>query len=330
MALIQPAALALLAAAAIPLVLHLLVRRRGREVPFPTLRFLSPSLARRLSLGRLRDVALLSVRVSAIVILALVLAGLYRLGGAAFLQATGRLNRVVVVDLSGSMQAGGALGAARGAAGSALEVSPGDRVGIVAYHGEAWTVTALTTDLEEAREGLESLWEAEGPAGSSHGSALLQALRLLHGVPGRREVVWVSDYRAAGFAGLERRAAQAGVAWVSRPVAEATLANDAPAAVRVDRDGGAIVLRVWVDRFDEDGSWERHLKQLQACLVLKITRDSRSLPRPVPAPHGHFVDVELVIAGLDGTHNPRGEPTPTVGTRQRPSVGGNFSHCFRP
>ena len=65
-----------------------------------------------------------------------------------------------------------------------------------------------TGDLEGAREGLESLWEVEGPAGPSHGSALLQALRLLHGVPGRREIVWVSDYRAAGFADLERRAGE--------------------------------------------------------------------------------------------------------------------------
>ena len=83
----------------------------------------------------------------------------------------------------------------------------------------------------------------------------MQALELLQGVPGRPELVWISDFRGGEFDGLRRRAAEMGVGWVSVPVAQQARSNDAPAAVRIDQlGGGAGRLRVWVDRFTPEGS----------------------------------------------------------------------------
>ena len=64
---LNPLALAGLAAAALPVIIHLLKRHRAVRVPFPTLRFLTDSRAAAVRIRSLSDPLLLIVRVAAIV-----------------------------------------------------------------------------------------------------------------------------------------------------------------------------------------------------------------------------------------------------------------------
>jgi hypothetical protein len=260
MALIHPAALALLAAWFIPLLLHLLVRRRGRRVEFPTLRFLTASPARRLATGRLSHPLLLASRLTLIALLAFFLAQPYRTWGGAASRAAERVARVVVLDDSDSLQAGGASGEARRAAREVLSgLGPEDRVALVVYRARARVLAGFGSADRclEALEAEPTSGGGEAAAGggwSAHGAAALRVFRILEGVPGRHELIWISDFRGGNFEQLRRRAAQAGIRWSSIPVATQALANDAPAAVRIDSWQETRRLRVWVDRFDREGS----------------------------------------------------------------------------
>mgnify|MGYP001050245299 CR=1 FL=1 len=68
---LNPLFLALLAAAAIPLVIHLFSRRKVREVRFSTLRFLALSDRRSMRRINLRRLILLALRMAAIALIAL-------------------------------------------------------------------------------------------------------------------------------------------------------------------------------------------------------------------------------------------------------------------
>jgi hypothetical protein len=251
MALIQPLALALMAVGLVPLLLHLLVRRRGRRTQFPSLRFLRASPARRLAPGRLNEPLLLAARLLLIALLALMVARPY---GSSPAGAVGRPFRVVVLDVSASMQTGDLMAQAHQTAHSALaELEPTARAALVSYAGSArvlsgWAEPAQALRALEASTGSTQ----RSAAGSAHGAAVLEALELLQGVPGRAEVVWVSDFRGGEFESLRRRAVESGVHWISRPLGGESRSNDAPAAVRIDEDGDR--LRVWVDRFSSEGS----------------------------------------------------------------------------
>ncbi len=261
MALIQPLALALAAAGLIPLAIHLLVRRRGRIVPFPSLRFLTASSARRLAPGRLTHPWLLASRVLFIALLALLLARPYW-GGAVARGLAERRVRVVVLDRSLSMGAGGAQRRGLEAARAALaELGPRDQAALVHYGGRALVATepgdpavSLAALSELSLETMPEFPDAIPGEGSAHGAALIQALRIVQGVPGRQEIIWISDFRGAEFESLTRRAAEAGVEWTSLPLEDSAGRNDAPAAVRFEESGGAWRLSVSIDRFDAGSS----------------------------------------------------------------------------
>ena len=63
---IAPTALVALAAAAGPVIVHLLRRQRAPRVPFPTIQFLSPTQAAAARLQRPSDLALLALRMAAV------------------------------------------------------------------------------------------------------------------------------------------------------------------------------------------------------------------------------------------------------------------------
>lgn len=96
---LAPGALLALAAAALPLAIHLLTRRQRRQRPFPALRFVQAAAGGRARLARLRDHAALIARTLALAALALALAGPSCSGDPAHGQAL-----VVVVDASASMR----------------------------------------------------------------------------------------------------------------------------------------------------------------------------------------------------------------------------------
>jgi hypothetical protein len=150
---LQAAFLGGLLAAAIPVVIHLMHRRKSRTLPFPTLRFLKEVDVRTARRSRLRERLILALRVAALAFLALALARPV-LRGSGFL-GRGRSSRVYVIDNSLSMDA-------RREGSSALErcrlaalelvsrMEPADRAAVVALQGppEAPALSESRRDLE--------------------------------------------------------------------------------------------------------------------------------------------------------------------------------------
>ncbi len=140
LAFLQAAFLAGLAAVAIPIVIHLMHRRKSRPVPFPTLRFLKELDVRTARRSRLRERLILAIRAAALAALALALARpVLRESGAL---GRGRSSVVIVIDNSLSMDArvGGASALERSRL-AALELVQGmdaaDRGAVLALHAPA-------------------------------------------------------------------------------------------------------------------------------------------------------------------------------------------------
>lgn len=115
-----------IAAAAAPLLLHLMMRRRARRVRFPAIQLLWPALEQGRRANRLRNISLLVVRMLLLAAAALLLAG--PRCESADQRATGPSATVVVIDDSASMQMRGErfpmlLDAARAMAASELSRS---------------------------------------------------------------------------------------------------------------------------------------------------------------------------------------------------------------
>lgn len=96
---LAPGALIALAAAALPLAIHLLTRRNRRERAFPALRLLQAAEAGRARFARLRDRLALALRTLALAALALAIAGPSCSGDAAHGQAMS-----IIIDASASMR----------------------------------------------------------------------------------------------------------------------------------------------------------------------------------------------------------------------------------
>ena len=142
---INPLALAGLAAAGLPVVIHLLRRQRATRVPFPTLRFLTDSRAAAVRLRSLADPLVLLVRVATLVAAVLAAAQPQVLTSWRRASYDARTSRAVVVDrsASGSSSAGQrdeALALERRGSFSLVEI-PASRAG-------AALCTAVTTLLD--------------------------------------------------------------------------------------------------------------------------------------------------------------------------------------
>lgn len=157
---LNPAALALLAMAVVPLVVHLLVRRPARRLPFPTLRFVSRGSSRAARLRRLSDWPLLMLRTAILAAAAVALAQPLVITAPRIRHWEQRVMRLVLVDRSES--AVPALAAARTQANREAE--------------SAWASRVIETDAisRTVRQAGETL--AAFP-------------------PGMREIVIVSDFQ---------------------------------------------------------------------------------------------------------------------------------------
>ena len=100
---INPAALAALTAAALPVLIHLLRRHRAVRVPFPTLRFLTDSRAAAVRLRSLSDPLLLLLRIAAVLAAVLAAAQPEILTSWRWARYDQRVSRAIVVDTSPSM-----------------------------------------------------------------------------------------------------------------------------------------------------------------------------------------------------------------------------------
>lgn len=154
----NPAAFLGLLALVVPVLVHLLTRRRTRVLAFPTLRFIAPSRLLPVRALRPSDLALLALR-CAIIILAVTALAAPRFGSGERSAANDALVRVIVVDTSASMQR--------------ATVDPAQEAARLA--AEADVSLIVPAAVPESELGGAAEW--------------------LHGRPGRREIVIVSDFQ---------------------------------------------------------------------------------------------------------------------------------------
>jgi len=191
-----------LAAASIPIIIHLFTRRRPREVKFPSLDFLTEVNQSELRRLRLRQWLLLLLRALAVAALAMAMARPALRGSAGGGRAATTV--VVLLDRSGSMTADGPRGPLFTDARRAVEdlfttLGPSDDLLLVPYDDEVRPVTPRpSSDLPRLRAALQGL-EASART-TRHDAALAFAARALgesHAL--NRELFWISDFQRAGF-----------------------------------------------------------------------------------------------------------------------------------
>ena len=204
MSFLNPLFLMGLAAAAIPIVIHLLTRRRPREVMFPSLEFLSEVNQNEIRRLRIKQWLLLALRTLAVAAIALAMAR------PALKGAVGRASRaattvVALCDRSGSMGASGASGATLVAEARRLvedlftTLGPADELLLVPYDRGPQPVTPRpSADLARMRAAVQSLVPTAST--TDHVRALefaAQALAESHAL--NRELFWISDFQQTGL-----------------------------------------------------------------------------------------------------------------------------------
>ena len=181
-----------LAAAAVPIVLHLLRRERLPRVPFSDIRFLHAAHVEQTRRRRLRELLLLALRVAALLLLAVAFARPF-LSDAA---APDRPATVVLVDTSFSLSAPGQRERVRAQALEAIATAPVDHlVGVVAFDDTARVVADLAGARAAARAAVEAL--SPGAHGTRYRVGLAAASALIGLRDGR--IVVVTDLQATGW-----------------------------------------------------------------------------------------------------------------------------------
>lgn len=204
MSFLNPLFLFGLAAAAVPILIHLFTRRRPREMKFPSLAFLAEVNRSEIRRLRLRQWLLLLLRTLAVAALALAISR-PALRGTAGLSRNASTTVVALVDRSGSMGAmapdGTLLAGARRAIESLLTtLGPADELLLVPYDQGPYPVSARPLgDIARLRAETQAL--ATSARATDHTPALELAARALaesHAL--NRELFWLSDFQSTGFA----------------------------------------------------------------------------------------------------------------------------------
>ncbi|MGH9199607.1 MAG: vWA domain-containing protein [Vicinamibacterales bacterium] len=207
-------------AAAVPIVLHLFRRRTDLVIDFPSIRLLDQAPIERQRRRRLREIILLILRVTALVLLALSFARPYVAIALAPLTAP---VTVVAVDTSMSLSAPGQFARARDAAKEAVRLAPAsDAVSLVAFDDSASIIVPPTTDRGAMSAAIDKLNAGSG------GTRYRTALARISDVIGAREgrVVFVTDLQRAGWEASDQGGLPVGVTTqvVSIPSPKANLA----------------------------------------------------------------------------------------------------------
>ena len=209
--------LAGLAAAAVPIVIHLLNRRRYKTIPWAAMEFLRLALARNRRIMRLRDLLLLAIRTAAVVLFALALAGASCTPVSRTLDTSRPVHAIVVLDNSLPMAwrtplAGRLFEAAQERATEFVgTLPPGSRVTVVPL------VTAGGEAVGDAVEPADAVERIAGVEVVDAFAAIADGVRLAAEAAARGpaeltdRVVLFSDQRAEAWRGLDEPAALAGI-----------------------------------------------------------------------------------------------------------------------
>jgi hypothetical protein len=202
-----------LAAAAIPILIHLFTRRRPREVKFPSLEFLSEVHQSEIRRLKLKQWLLLALRTLAIACLALAMSRPALKGGAGG-RAGAASSLVALVDVSGSMGAPAADGhpltttARRVVDDLVSTLGPGDELLLVPYDRAPHPVSERPLgDAGRLRAAAQALQPSAQT--TDHRAALELAARALRESRAlNRELFWISDFQRAGLGDAEASGAR--------------------------------------------------------------------------------------------------------------------------
>ena len=203
MSFLNPALLAFTTAIAVPILIHLLNRRRFRRVSWAAMRFVQLSLDKNRRRMRFEDLLLLVLRCLVVGLLAFALARPALRSAAAFLD-TSRPTAVVVLDHSASLGAGDGtvtrFELARQAAEAAVEAFPAGSPLAVLLAGDPVSAPLAepSFDLNLVRKTVR-----EAPLsdlGTDHSRAIAAAVSLLRSQTAlQKEIVLVTDRQAVGW-----------------------------------------------------------------------------------------------------------------------------------
>ena len=212
-----------LAAAALPILIHLFTRRRPRDVHFPSLEFLTEVHQSEIRRLKLKQWLLLLLRTLAVAMVVLAMAR-PALRGSLGASRNASTTVVALVDVSGSMGAAARAGAGRASVGAGGGANAGggasatlgdaargvvsdllstlaasDELLLVPYDSQPHPVTnGPSSDQPRLKSALRSI--VPGAAGTDHERALVfaaSALAQSHAL--NRELFWISDFQATGL-----------------------------------------------------------------------------------------------------------------------------------
>jgi hypothetical protein len=204
-------------AAAVPIVIHLINRRRAPVHRFPAMAYLLGAKKRRSRQFRVRHLVLLALRMAALVLLALALARPFLATEGAAQAALDPAQAVIIVDTSMSMGLKGDAGDRLEVAGRAVEralddLGPGPRVSVVTTEaveerpdGSVEPAKPLTLDLAAVRREVEALRVGYGEA-DLRGAFRRAYARLAESPWGRREIILATDLARHGWEPVSRLA----------------------------------------------------------------------------------------------------------------------------
>jgi len=190
-----------LAAASLPVLIHLLNRRKLKRIRFPAVRFILLSQKRISRSYRLRHWLLLALRTLAVVFLALLLANPIFQTGAGLFAGGGPVSLVILLDNSLSMTwsaDGNGFKQAKEAAHFLIAaLNDGDRAALIPTNVSGKEVFRLKGEKEVLFKELERIEIADGTANIS--AALTKAYELLNQPAGQKEIRLITDMGLTGW-----------------------------------------------------------------------------------------------------------------------------------
>jgi hypothetical protein len=190
-----------LAAASLPVLIHLLNRRRLKRIKFPAVRFILLSQKRISRSYRLRHWLLLALRTLAVVFLALLLANPIFQTGAGLFAGGGPVTLVVLLDNSLSMRwSGDGDGFKQAKEAAKLLISAlndGDRAALISTNVTDKDVVRLKSQKDVLLKDVDAIEIADGTADLP--ATLGKAYELLNQPAGEKEIRLITDMALTGW-----------------------------------------------------------------------------------------------------------------------------------
>ncbi len=187
--------------ASLPILIHLLNRRRMKRIRFPAMRFILLSQKRISRSYRIRHWLVLALRTLAVILLVLLLANPIFQTGAGLFASGGRVSLVILLDNSLSMTwSGDGTGFAQAKEAARLliaSLNDGDRATLIPTHISGKEIFRLKEEKEVLLRDLEAIEIADGVA--NFNTALDKAYQLLSAPAGDKEIRLITDLGLTGW-----------------------------------------------------------------------------------------------------------------------------------